>query len=128
MIKTKIKLNQILNKEELLYGLLILASIYVFDYHCIFKAIFHIACPGCGMTRAFQELLRFNFIGALSYNLLAIPLILYFIGIFTARIIDAFKGTSYALVWEKPQLSTAQIIILVLVLLSSWFLNIIRGL
>jgi hypothetical protein len=128
MIKTKINLKQILKKEELLYGLLLLVSIYVFDYHCIFKAIFNIACPGCGMTRAFQELLRFDIIGALSYNLLAIPLILYFIGIFTARIIDAFKGTSYALVWEKPQLSTTQISILVLVLLSSWFLNIIRGL
>jgi len=128
MIKAKIKLKQILSKEELLYGLLILASIYVFDYHCIFKAIFHIACPGCGMTRAFQELLRFDIIGALSYNLLAIPLILYFIGIFTARLVDALKGTSYTLVWEKPQLSIVQISILVLVLLSNWFLNIIRGL
>lgn len=80
------------------------------------------------MTRAFQELLRFNIIGSLSYNLLAIPLILYFVGMFTARIVDAFKSTSYALEWEKPQLSTAQISILVVILLSSWFLNIIRGL
>jgi hypothetical protein len=100
----------------------------VFDYHCIFKALFHIPCPGCGLTRAFQELLQFNFIGALSYNLLAIPLILYFVGLFVSRIYDAIKGTQTAQVWENPQLSKGQFFILIIILLCSWGLNILRGL
>jgi hypothetical protein len=128
MSSFKIKIKQILKKEELLYGLLLLASIYVFDYHCIFKALFHIPCPGCGLTRAFQELLQFNFIGALSYNLLAIPLILYFVGLFVSRIYDAIKGTQTAQVWENPQLSKGQFFILIIILLCSWGLNILRGL
>jgi hypothetical protein len=128
MSTSKIKIKQILKKEELLYGLLLLASIYVFDYHCIFKALFHLPCPGCGLTRAFQELLQFNFIGALSYNLLAIPLILYFGGMFVSRIIDAIKGTQSSQVWEKPQLSKVQLFILVIILLCNWSLNILRGL
>jgi len=128
MFKTKITLYKILKKEELFYGLLILAAIFFFDYECLVKSIFHIPCPGCGLTRAFLELLHFNIIGSLSYNILAIPLILYFIGLFGSRIVDAIQGTTTSKEWENPQLSTSQILIIVLVTLSNWGLNIVRGL
>jgi len=35
---------------------------------CIFKAIFGIECPGCGMTRAFLSILHFDFNMAIAYN------------------------------------------------------------
>ncbi len=54
---------------------------------CPFFNLFHIPCPGCGMTRAFILLLQGNIIQSLKYNFLLIPLcifiIIYLIIIFT---------------------------------------------
>ena len=48
---------------------------------CLFTLIFDINCWGCGLTRAFIELLRFDFKAAWSYNpmvFIIIPGILYY--------------------------------------------------
>lgn len=36
---------------------------------CLFKSVFHILCPGCGMTRAFILLGHFHFQEALKMNI-----------------------------------------------------------
>ena len=40
-----------------------------FDITCMFLEIFGVPCPGCGMTRAALSLLRFDFTGAIRYNI-----------------------------------------------------------
>ena len=35
---------------------------------CIFKYFFDFECWGCGMTRAFLELMKFNFLNAVQLN------------------------------------------------------------
>lgn len=35
---------------------------------CVFLTLFHVPCPGCGITRAFLSLLKFNFKDAFFYN------------------------------------------------------------
>ena len=40
----------------------------VLENLCIFKNIFGIECPGCGMTRAFLSILHFEFHKAIAYN------------------------------------------------------------
>lgn len=45
---------------------------------CLVYNIFGVKCFGCGMTRAFVSILRFDFISAEKYNLLSVPI---FIGI-----------------------------------------------
>ena len=35
---------------------------------CLFKALLGIACPACGMTRAYTALLRLDFASAFYYN------------------------------------------------------------
>ena len=45
---------------------------------CLFKKMFLLDCPGCGMTRAFLSLARGHFVRAFSYNPAAIPLYLFF--------------------------------------------------
>ena len=39
-----------------------------FGIPCVFLSLFDIPCPGCGMTRAFFSVLRFDFLQALKYN------------------------------------------------------------
>jgi len=44
---------------------------------CIFKLLFHITCPGCGLTHAFIDLLQLDIVGAWNHNsliFLVIPL------------------------------------------------------
>lgn len=47
-----------------LAAILILACFY----HCPFYFVFHIPCPGCGMTRAFLRALCLDFKGAFLYH------------------------------------------------------------
>jgi len=47
---------------------------------CPFSRIFHTPCPGCGMSRAYIALLRFDIAAAFGYHplfFLGLPLILY---------------------------------------------------
>ncbi len=40
---------------------------------CLVKLIFHVPCPGCGMTRATLRLLHGDVIGSLRYHPVALP-------------------------------------------------------
>ncbi len=49
---------------------------------CIFKFLFDVSCPGCGITRACLSALRFDFRAAFDYNPMfwAVPVLyLYFL-------------------------------------------------
>jgi hypothetical protein len=51
-------------------------------FPCLFTKIFNFHCPGCGLTRAFIEILKFNFIEAWRFNpmiYLILPASLFFI-------------------------------------------------
>ena len=40
----------------------------IFGYSCIFRILFHIECPGCGLTRALKSLLKGDITKAMHYN------------------------------------------------------------
>ncbi len=46
---------------------------------CSFKTLFHLACPTCGMTRAFTRIVAGDPVGALAMNPLAVVAGLVFI-------------------------------------------------
>ena len=46
---------------------------------CPFYNFFKIPCPGCGLTRAFIQLFKFNTTKSISYNFLCIPIFFFFI-------------------------------------------------
>lgn len=55
----------------------ILAS---FNMPCVWKTLFGIPCPGCGMVHAFLSLMRLDFAAAFSYHpmVFAMPLLVLF--------------------------------------------------
>lgn len=46
---------------------------------CLFKTLFGIPCPSCGMSRAFCSISRCEFRKACQYNLLSLPIYLFFL-------------------------------------------------
>ncbi|MBK8190587.1 MAG: DUF2752 domain-containing protein [Vampirovibrionales bacterium] len=52
----------------------LLAIMYFSGPFCLFKGLFHLPCPTCGMTRAFWALAQGQFLEAARYHALAIPL------------------------------------------------------
>ncbi len=54
-----------------------IALLYFSGIGCVYRYFFNVPCPGCGMTRAFICLLKFDFKGALEYNFMiySMPLV-----------------------------------------------------
>ena len=69
-------MNRIKNGSILLILIifLCLCLIAFMPVNCVLKTVTGIYCPACGMTRSFLSILNFNFIDAIKYNLLGIPL------------------------------------------------------
>ena len=72
-------------KQKIIFTLcylLVVAVFYFLKIPCIYRAIFNIECPGCGITRALISTFKFDFISAFAYNSMfwSIPVIyLYFL-------------------------------------------------
>lgn len=47
---------------------LIAAVMYILGLQCIFKHLFKISCPGCGMTRAWVSLFKLDFVMAFRFH------------------------------------------------------------
>lgn len=49
---------------------------------CIWKTLFHVDCPGCGLTRAFMKLISLDFQAAYHLNpmiFIVFPSVIYFL-------------------------------------------------
>ena len=106
----------------LIFGVL---AIFFLDINCIFKSIFGIPCPGCGLTRAFRAILHGNFLEAEKYNILSIPILIFYLFFFILIILDFIKKTN------KTETLLKKIgnhyILIIIILIINWVINIIRG-
>lgn len=82
---------------------------YIFELPCIFKALFGVACPGCGMSRAMFSVLKLDFVAAFAYHPMfwSIPILyIYFLldnGIFKSKLWDGLVlgliGAGFLINW-----------------------------
>ena len=76
------------------YGIGVLALLIAantpFFIPCLWKLIFGIASPTCGLTRAFILASRFNFIEAVKMNIMLLPLAVGMAIYFACALADAF--------------------------------------
>ena len=71
--------NRIKNIFILLTLIIFFSIIYIMPVACIIKQATGFYCPACGLTRAFFSILSFDFISAVKYNILSIPLFIFII-------------------------------------------------
>ena len=87
-------MKRLINILILIFGIsfiFIATSGYV-KLNCLFKSIFDISCPGCGLTRSFRSILNFDLYNAFKYNILGIPLFILCIVTIISLIIDIIRG------------------------------------
>ena len=93
---------------------------------CIFKKLFNISCPGCGLTRSFRALLRLNIITSFKYNIFGpILFIIIIIGIIFL-IKDIIKNEDKAIKYTYKILNKYYYIVIICLIISM-IINNIRG-
>ena len=116
-------------KNKLYIFIFFIAIIFlVLVFHnvpCLFKLVFHIPCPGCGLTRAFKELFKLNISKALYYNILCIPIIIFFIYWFILFIKDLIKKENNSIDKIIFLLKKSYILIIILLIIQE-IINIIH--
>ena len=105
-----------------IFGLLV---VFVFDIDCVFKSVFNIPCPGCGLTRGFKALFSGHIIKAESYNILTIPIFLFLMLFLILMLKDLITKGDFALRYLN-RFANHYILIIVIICIN-WIINIIRG-
>ena len=67
-------------------------SICNFNSSCFVKEKFHCYCPGCGFTRACDDLIHLRFMHSLKYNIMPIPLLLLIFSLFLSPLFERNDG------------------------------------
>lgn len=105
LIKFSFLVFEIVSCYVLVFGLI--------SFECFFQKYFHIACPACGLTRAFREFIKLNFVGAVKYNFLSIPIFLLIILVDFYLVYDIIFGSKRTeLLFEKLGKHTILILII----------------
>lgn len=94
------------------------------EIECGFKKMFGIRCPGCGLTRAFREILHLNFYSAFSYNVLSIPLFTIGIVLCVGLIVDIVTNSNKLIIYLLDVLEKYYVIILILIIIITVLNNV----
>ena len=114
-------------KRILVYTFFVFIFVVLLDFRCIFKSLTSIPCPGCGMTRAFIEISKLEFMNSFKYNIFALPLVFCYLGILAIIVFDKYRGTHYYNKIMKRKLSSLECLVIFAIFVVGWYLNIYRG-
>ena len=93
---------------------------------CLIYNLFHIPCPACGLTRAYIALAQGDILLSLKYNVLAIPIAIFFALYVIFSFIDDVKNTDRLEEFFKKHKIIVVAIATILVVIS-FCINIGRG-
>ncbi|MCH8494670.1 MAG: DUF2752 domain-containing protein [Balneolales bacterium] len=115
----------------LTWGLVIagIAFVLSIDLHhpgeslCYSQRLFGLACPACGMGRAFNALLHIHLFRAVAFNPLVLPAAFFVGSLMVATLSDFIRKTNYTQRLMRFRLSKPVAILAVLVVLAVWVRN-----
>lgn len=121
-------MKRLINILLLLFSIsfIIVVTSGIIDYNCIFKDLFGIRCPGCGLTRSFRSIFNLDFYSAFNYNILGIPLFIVGIVTYIGLIIDIIKNNNKTVVFLMNIFKNYYIYIICLIVITM-IINNIRG-
>lgn len=90
---------------------------------CYSQQVFGIACPACGMGRAFHSLLHIHLTEALAFNPLVFPAAVYVVLLAVVSLLDFIKGTKNTQKILRFRFSKPAALIAVLIVLLVWIRN-----
>ena len=93
---------------------------------CPFKHFLNIRCPGCGLTRSFRAILNLDFITAIKYNVLGIPLFIFCI-VFIIFLIRDIIINSNTTIKSINNFLSKNYIIIIIILIITMVINNING-
>lgn len=85
-------MNRIKNFIILAILIIFLYTISILPVTCFFKLVTGIYCPACGMTRAFISILNLNFLDAIYFNILSIPLFIFIVYFSFRLVVDLIRN------------------------------------
>ena len=100
MIKTYMKRLEkvILMITCFIIGIILLIKLLEFiKFDCIYRKLFNIYCPGCGVTRMIKSILKFDFYQAFRYNPLCFILFIISIPYFIYKTINYYYSNTFYL-------------------------------
>ncbi len=121
-------MKRIVNILILFSGILFIYIVVsgLIPFECLFKKLFDIRCPGCGLTRSFRDIINLNFDSAIKYNILGIPLFIIIFGLSIGLSIDIILNTNETLKYINNFFKKNYIII-IFILIITGIINNING-
>lgn len=118
--------NRIINIFILVIVTILFVMLFILkkEIPCMFKSILGISCPGCGMTRAINEIIHLRFINAFKFNILSIPLVIIGSISFFVIIHDTIKNSDIFIQFINKAFTKFWYIFIILIVFSMVINNI----
>jgi hypothetical protein len=90
---------------------------------CYSQTVFGVACPACGMGRAFHVLMHLQIGDAVRFNPLVLPTALFVIAIMTTSLLDAIRKTDTTRRLMRAKITWWAATLLAIVVGAVWIRN-----
>ena len=121
-------MKRLVNILLLLFGIsfVLIVTSGVVNVDCLFKTLFGIRCPGCGLTRSFKAIFDLDFYGAFNYNILGIPLFVISVMVCICMIIDIVRNDDRTIRYIFNFFKKYYVLVIIL-LIVSMIINNVKG-